>query len=361
MRLEIGRVIDGCRCGVTLVLAGILSASVGAQTQTQTQTVGERAESTRTTVLRDLRYLAGAPLKGRATGSAGNDSARVYLTRRFREMQIDPAFRTSRCDPTGACEYSYVQSFQVPPAVLRLAGIDTGALAFNVAAAIPGTDPELQQQWIVIGAHFDHLGVTGYGALDERTATQPHLGADDNASGTAAVLELALRLANSPMRRPVLLVHFGAEELGLYGSKAFVLNAPAPADSMVAMFNFDMIGQLRSRRLQLRALESARDWDRVVDSVRADGRLAVERVRDPDPMRAQSDHLSFALMGVPVMHFFTGTHGAYHTRNDTVDRLDVDGILAVIDYAERVIRRVGDGVRVPTRVPAVTPRQRVRR
>lgn len=357
MPIDTGRVIGAGHIGVAMLLASVWSASLAAQTQTQS----ERVESTRTIVLRDLSYLAGAPLNGRATGSAGNDSARVYLTRRYREMQLDPAFRTGRCDATGACEYSYVQSFRVPPMVLRLAGIDTGALAFNVAAAIPGTDPELQQQWIVIGAHYDHLGQTGYGALDERAATQPHLGADDNASGTAAVLELALRLANSPMRRPVLLVHFGAEELGLYGSKAFVLNAPAPADSMVAMFNFDMIGQLRSRRLQLRALESARDWDRVVDSVRVGGGLAIERVRDPDPMRAQSDHRAFAMMGVPVLHFFTGTHGAYHTRNDTVDRLDVDGMLAVIDYAERLIRRVGDGVRVPSRVPVVTPRQRDRR
>jgi Zn-dependent M28 family amino/carboxypeptidase len=97
-----------------------------------------------------------------------------------------------------------------------------------------------------------------------------------------------------------------------------VLNAPVSVDSMVAMFNFDMIGNLRGRRLQLRAMESSRDWDGIIDSVGTPGRLGVERIKDPDPFQARSDHQSFSRMGVPVLHFFTGTHGAYHTSEDTV-------------------------------------------
>ncbi len=347
MPIANGPVTGVRRFGLVLFLAGVFPASLAAQAQTPIVT--ERLDSTRASVWRDVSYLASAPLNGRATGSAGNESARVYLTQRYRSLQINPAFKSGICDSVGACVFSYQQSFRLLPMTLRLAGIDSNALAFNVAAAIPGTDSVLQHQWIVIGAHYDHLGQTGYGALDHRSATRPHLGADDNASGTAAVLELAARLANSPMRRSVLLVHFGAEELGLFGSKAFVLNAPVSVDSMVAMFNFDMIGNLRGRRLQLRAMESSRDWDGIIDSVGTPGRLGVERIKDPDPFQARSDHQSFSRMGVPVLHFFTGTHGAYHTSEDTVSRLDMNGMLTVIDYAERVIRRVGDGAGVPAR------------
>jgi hypothetical protein len=182
--------------------------------------VTERLDSTRASVWRDVSYLASAPLNGRATGSAGNESAPGLSDAAVPIFADQPRLQVRICDSVGACVFSYQQSFRLLPMTLRLAGIDSNALAFNVAAAIPGTDSVLQHQWIVIGAHYDHLGQTGYGALDHRTATRPHLGADDNASGTAAVLELAARLANSPMRRSVLLVHFGAEELGLFGSKA---------------------------------------------------------------------------------------------------------------------------------------------
>jgi Zn-dependent M28 family amino/carboxypeptidase len=177
----------------------------------------------------------------------------------------------------------------------------------------------------------------------------PHLGADDNASGTAAVLELARRLARAPMRRPVLFVNFSAEELGEIGSLVFVLNAPIPVDSIVSMFNFDMVGRLRSGHLDLYGLRSSHDWRRLVDSANTQPRLALDKYDELDRPRSGSDHDRFFVFGVPVLHFFTGLHADYHTKNDTFDRINFDGMIQVIDFAERVIRSVGDRADVPAR------------
>ena len=202
----------------------------------------------------------------------------------------------------------------------------------------------MRNSYIVIGAHYDHIGLTGFGALDPLFAYTVHPGADDNASGTVALPELAQRFSALPMRRPVLFVHFSGEELGLLGSAAFVRQAPFPMDSIAAMFNFDMIGQLRDGRLDVLGIGSARDRQRVIDSTGILTGITQRRQVAMGIAGSGSDHMSFRLAGVPVLHFFTRLHVAYHTRRDTVERLNLAGMLSVIDVTERLIRVVGDDV-----------------
>ena len=316
-------------------------------------------DSTIAALKRDLTYLASPALAGRATGSPGVDSAAQYLAKRYVSMMADAVLKTKQCDSAGDCRRTYFQPFRPPAYVLARAGIDTLAIAFNIVASAEGFDTTLSRQWLVVGAHYDHLGRTGYGARDRTYATEPHLGADDNASGTAAILELARRFVNLPMRRPVLFVNFGSEELGEFGSSVFVENAPFPPDSMVAMFNFDMVGHLRGGKVQLYGLGSSGDWSRVIDRANAEDKLALDRHSELDPRGSGSDHDNFARAGVPVVHFFTGTHSAYHTKDDTVEQIDFDGMTKVIDFAEHVIRLVGDGAVRPARAPkALSDRRR---
>lgn len=310
----------------------------------QSSTAKEARDSSRAAIVRDVSYLASPQLEGRATGSPENDSAAVYLARSYQTMHVSAVLKSARCDSTGACQLSYLQGFHPPADVLQRAGIDTRATAFNVVAAVEGTDATLAGEWLVVGAHYDHLGRTGYGAMERgHDAHEPHLGADDNASGTAAVLELARRVAASPLRRPVIFVNFGAEELGEFGSADFVAHSPIPLDSINAMFNFDMVGHLGDGRLQLFGLGSSRGWDRIIDGANVRPAMRLDRHDEMGPSRTGSDHDSFNRVGVPVVHFFTGEHSDYHTTFDTVDRIDFDGMLSVIDFAERTIRAVGNG------------------
>ena len=264
-------------------------------------------------------------------------------------MNVGPGGPPTRCDSAGVCRRSYFQAFKLPAEFLAAARIDTAALGHNVMAVVPGIDSALAHEWIVVGAHFDHLGQTGYGVRDPRNASAPHLGADDNASGTAAVLEIARRLSASPARRSVLFVHFGAEELGLIGSSVFMLAPPIPIGAMVAMVNLDMVGRLERGRLQLFGLESSRQWGRVIDGANAGEPIPLARNPSPLPDGAASDHIPFFRAGVPVVHLFTGLHGQYHTKDDTADRIDFDGLVRIVEFTERLVRLLGDGTALPKR------------
>lgn len=325
------------------VLALLASPYLALSAQT---TTAER-DSTYAAILRDVRHLASPALGGRATATAGADSAVMYLARRYLGLQIDPGW--TECDDANVCRRSYFQSFRLPSSITSRMGAPSTARAMNVIAIVRGTDSLLSNEWVVVGAHHDHLGRTGIGALDVRTAHLPHLGADDNASGTAAVLALAERLANNPPRRSFAFVHFGAEELGLIGSLTFVENAPMPMDSIVAMVNLDMVGTLRGGPLEIWGVGGDRHWRSLLQRAEGDARFNVTRHDAIGPRNSGSDHIAFTDSGVPAIMLFTGIHPAYHTRNDTVDRLDVDGIVNVVVFAERLLRLLGDGDTLPTR------------
>ena len=292
----------------------------------------------------DIAWLADDRREGRATGTAGNDSAAVWLARRHAALGLRPL-------PGGD---SYLQRFVARSAQMAHAGTPDGSATQNVLALVPGRDPSLRGEYVVIGAHFDHLGRSPAGALDPEARDVIRNGADDNASGTAALLELARMFSASPARRSIVIAHFSGEELGLLGSQWFVDHPPVSMDSVVAMVNFDMVGRLRNEKLIVYGVATARELGGIVDSANTTPRLAVSAVGDGF---GPSDHSSFYAKGIPVLHFFTDLHDDYHRASDDVERIEADGEARVVAMAERVVRAIADRPArlTPVRVAAPAP------
>ena len=204
----------------------------------------------------------------------------------------------------------------------------------NVIGVLPGSAPAEQRRRIYIGAHMDHLGM-GTSSSRAPGEVAVHNGADDNASGVAVILELADTLATVPAdRRPhdLVFVAFGAEEMGLLGSKHLVAAlGEAERGQILAMLNFDMVGRLRDRLL-VNGRGTAEEWPAVFEAA-GSGDLSIEGT--PDGYGA-SDHAAFYTEGVPVLHFFTGAHDDYHTPRDDADTLNYEGAANIAELAARV-------------------------
>ena len=215
----------------------------------------------------------------------------------------------------------------------------------NVIGFLPGADPAVGDEAVVIGAHYDHLGLGVFGSLTPERRGQVHAGADDNASGTAALLWIARSLAEAgPLRRTVVFVAFTAEEAGLLGSSHFVKNSPEALPATIAMLNMDMVGRLRDRRLVIFGSESATEWKPSLEAAAGELglRLAYEGT-GPGP----SDQTSFYVKSIPVLHFFTGTHSGYHTPDDRPELLNYEGLEQVAGVVLRVARDFADAPGAP--------------
>jgi Zn-dependent M28 family amino/carboxypeptidase len=284
----------------------------------------------------DVAYLAADRMGGRAATEAGNADAARYVAERFTRLGLAPVFEDPRCRGRAACARGWFQEFAIAPDLLARAGLARGT-GRNVAARVEGTDPALRDEVVVVGAHFDHVGRGSFGSRGMEGAV--HNGADDNASGTAAVLELARRLAVRPARRTVLLVAFDAEELGLLGSEHFVEDPPVPIGSVVGMVNLDMVGRLRDDRLTLYGVESAPGLRALAaDAAKGTGL----EIRPLARTSGRSDDAPFARRRIPAIHLFTGRHADYHAAGDDAERINTAGLARVTDYAERVLRAIAD-------------------
>lgn len=220
----------------------------------------------------------------------------------------------------------------------------------NVVGIVEGTDPALRAEAVLIGAHYDHLGLGGRGSLapDQRAI---HYGADDNASGTAALIELARIFAQQRPRRTFIFAAFGGEELGLLGSNYYVRNPIIPLAQTVAMLNMDMIGRLRQGRLTVGGIGSAAEWRALVEEVNR--RLAPLRsgssaeeaqglfrlTLNPDGF-GPSDHASFYARRIPVLFFWTGTHEDYHKPSDTADKINYVGQTQIALFVAEIAREI---------------------
>ena len=222
---------------------------------------------------------------------------------------------------------------------LRVELLEQRTTTANVVGRIRAGSPEQHLPGVlVVGAHVDHLGLGGRSSLAP-DAHEPHLGADDNASGTAVVLELARALARdrTALRRDILVVAFSGEEAGVLGSSHFVRNPPpgAAPGEMVAMLNLDMVGRLRDNRLSVLGTGSAVEWPDLVAQACAAARITCATGGDG---YGPSDHSSFFAAGVPVLHLFSGAHGDYHRPSDSADRINAAGAAQVGAFAEAVLR-----------------------
>ena len=209
--------------------------------------------------------------------------------------------------------------------------------ARNVAALLPGSDPNLADEVLIIGAHYDHLGLGGEGSLDPDAFGVVHNGADDNASGTAGLIEIARRLAESDRRpaRSVLFLAFTAEEKGLWGSSHYVRNPLLPIAQTVAMLNLDMIGRLEGRTLVVEGVGTAEEWTDVLRAANQAMTRPLSIATSPDGF-GPSDHSSFYGEGLPVLHFFSNTHVDYHRPSDDWEKVDIEGLGQIVDLVSEV-------------------------
>jgi aminopeptidase YwaD len=218
--------------------------------------------------------------------------------------------------------------------------------AANVIGVLPGADPALAGEAVVLGAHYDHLG---------RDGAAVYHGADDNASGTALVLSLARSFAAARPPRTLVFILFAGEELGLLGSSHHVRQPSAvPVERMAAMLNFDMVGRLDGRRLHVGGVDTGAGFRPLVAAAGRDVGLDLD-LRGAGG--GASDHSRFHAAGVPVLFFHSGPHADYHQPSDTAEKIDVAGMARIADLGVRVATRIAEGPRpVFAQGPAPSPR-----
>jgi Tol biopolymer transport system component len=213
----------------------------------------------------------------------------------------------------------------------------------NVIATLPGTTDE----WVVVGAHYDHLGTGGSSSLARAGEEgQIHYGADDNASGVATVMELAaaLKSSKSPLRRGIIFALWSGEENGILGSAAFVENPPVPIEKIAAYVNFDMVGRIRENKLSMQGVGSSKLWRKLLEkrNVTAGFNLAMQ-----DDPYLPTDVTSFYPKRVPVLNFFTGAHEDYHRPTDTPEKLDYNGMERIAKFAQQIVLDVANAAERP--------------
>ncbi len=298
-----------------------------------------RAQGSKPRIQDDIRYLSEDRLGGRLTGTAGADSAAAYIRQRFQAIGLQPP-------ATG-----WYQDYPVEGSVAQRASL-SGRTGRNVIGLLPGTDPALREQLIVVGAHYDHLGHGEFGALDPDSAGKVHNGADDNASGVAAILNIAQRLSQAPPARTIVFIAFSGEEMGLLGSSYYVRQAGTSLARIVAMVNFDMVGRLRDNRLIVYGTETAQQFNPILDSL--NWSFAFDLKKRGDGF-GPSDQSAFYAVRKPVLHFFTDLHEDYHRSTDDWQKVNVAGMLKVCDFATGLIRAIGNAPQPPTYVEPANP------
>ncbi len=329
-----------------LVIAALL-AGVGLRGQAQAQQTDPHdpaeAESGETLVCPTLPtaptvdpavvggYLAADDLEGRLAGSPGAACAGEFIARQFELLGLEPA----------GADGTFFQPVPLASSINPHAPSGTGR---NVVALLRGDDPNRRMEIVIVGAHYDHLGRGPFGSL-EPEANEIHNGADDNASGVAALLEAADRLAHrQPPARSILFIAFTGEEFGLLGSAYYAREPTIPLERTVAMLNLDMVGRLGSGQLIVYGVDTAAEWEELVSETAAE--LGLE-VAFNGSGYGPSDHTSFYSQDIPVLHFFTNVHSEYHKPSDDWELIDVEGLFSVSALVAGIAERVAER---PTRL-----------
>jgi hypothetical protein len=269
-----------------------------------------------------LSVLAHDSMFGRGSGSEHELAAAEYIRDELIGLGLDPGVP------------GYLQTFEPfqSASAANPAGQSRAAqvTSQNVLAVIPG-EGNLADEWVVLGAHYDHVGYT----IEADTALV-YNGADDNASGTALLLELARSLAEWSVdgsgpngRRSIMIQAYGAEEVGLVGSYYFCQHPTMPIGDVVAMLNFDMVGRFSENGLILIGFSSSQNWLAILSEADSD----LPEFRTSDSGLQRSDQACFYQLQRPVLFFHTGTHSEYHTPLDDIELIDLDGMMTLGDMA----------------------------
>lgn len=273
-----------------------------------------------------IQYLASDALEGRAPGTKGEKLAQEYIVAAFKKLNLRPAGTNSYYQP-----FEYIER----PHAHTEDGKGLNRMGSNVIAFLDNNAPKT----IVLGAHYDHLGhEDGRGSsLDADPNGKIHNGADDNASGVAGLLELARIFVTNKEKEKVnfLFMAFSAEEAGLVGSKHYSNNPTQPLSNILAMINMDMIGRLRdsTNSLIVGGVGTSPVWIPLVKSLNNNQFVLKFDTAGMGP----SDHASFYLKDIPVLHFFSGTHIDYHKPTDDVEKINFPGEVRIINFIAKVI------------------------
>jgi len=289
-------------------------------------TLVARAEDRQPPIVRDeikatIEKLAGEEFMGREAGSETGHKAGDWIASQAEKLGLKPA----------GDDGTYFQNFTQGRRKLR-----------NVVATLPAQEgSEHADEVVVIGSHYDHLGKGGFGAMDFMSAgNKVHYGADDNASGSTGTLTLARAFAAmGPAKRRIVFVWFDGEELGLYGSKRYVKSPAFPLEKTVAMLNMDMIGRLRNDKLVIYGINTGSSFPDILKRASEGTDLKLDL---HDAMPNNSDHWSFYSKKVPVVALFTGLHKDYHRATDTVDKIELDGMVRVLRLAYGIVHGIAD-------------------
>lgn len=277
-------------------------------------------------------------------GASGSGTGIVALSIRNRvaDALLRPANTTLSRLQQEIDERLAPKSLSLPGAKItaKVALIRERGTTANVIGILPGRDPVLKEEAVVIGAHYDHLGLGGENSLAPDAPGTVHPGADDNASGIAALMALARAfVAAGGARRTLVFVAFSGEEVGLLGSYHYVKHPPVPIERTVAMINLDSVGRLRDQRLYVQGVGSGEGLGKIVKQ--ASRGLGLELTLRDDGF-GPSDHTAFYAEERPVLHFFTGPHLDYHRPSDTVDKINAEGLRVVTTVAYRTAAAIAD-------------------
>ena len=268
-----------------------------------------------------VHFLASDTLEGREAGTEGGYAAASYIVQELKKYKLKPQ------DEDGDFFQYFNHNYR------------------NILAVIPGSDKKLKDEYILIGAHYDHVGY-GTRTNSRGPVGYIHNGADDNASGTAGLLEVAeaLSLLKTPLKRSVLIAFWDSEEKGLVGSRFFVQHPTVDLKQMKLAINADMIGRLRAKSFEFYGWRTAiglRDWATAQNTSKLHMKFTYE-------YRADSDHWPFFKQGIPSVMIHTGRHNDYHRPSDDVDKINYAGLEQVSRYFTRLTASASDHESLPT-------------
>lgn len=278
----------------------------------------------------DLTFLSSDDLEGRATGSDGERIAASYISKRFKELNVEAK---------GSIDYLHPFSFKPkshPHEEIKFNDSlkSNGITGNNVIGFINNNSLNT----VVIGAHYDHLGFGDEGSLYRGSEIKIHNGADDNASGVSLVLDLAAKLINENKSNNYLFIAFSGEEMGLLGSNFFVKNPTIDISSINYMINMDMVGRLNDEKsLAIYGLGTSPIFKQTIKS-----NNDVFKIIENESGIGPSDHTSFYLQDIPVLHFFTGQHENYHKPSDDSDLINYEGLDLISNYIFSIISDLDD-------------------
>jgi len=288
------------------------------------------------TIKEDVAYLADDKLEGRQTGTEGEKKAAEYIADRFKDMGL-----TAKGTNGFYQEFSFLPKTDPHSEVQFTKNQDGTITGRNVIGYIDNK----AKNTIIIGAHFDHLGYGGEGSLYRDSIKAVHNGADDNASGTSVMLDLARKLKNKNINNNYLFMAFSGEEMGLLGSNYFVKNPTIDTKAVSYMINMDMVGRLKQdSTLAVYGTGTSPIFKQVLSAHNNKFKL-IENESGVGP----SDHTSFYLADIPVLHFFTGQHSDYHKPGDDSEKLNYNGMAMISEYIFDLISDLDDNSKLAFR------------